>query len=778
MRTILRANIKRQKGSFIGIVLLIFIISTAIATVLAVWNNSRKYEEQKIEELGYGDITSWVGGLEDYSELESQIGNVEGVERTDSQKLIYCDYTINGKKSSSNGMLLTYEPSEYNYGIFTDDMKNLKYNAEPVKEGCVYITPALRSMFDVDLGDKLVITVGRDETISLTVDGYFEDPFMGSAMMGMKSFIISDADYETISSMTMDNEYLHSGRMIHIFKSANSKITAGMLQQKINDETAIGSCAVFSYQKDNIEGFMLILVNIIAGFLIVFVVVLLIVAGVVIGHNISSSIEQDYVNMGIFKAVGYTGKSLRTLQLWQYFIAIIVGLAAGTPCAVLLTKTVNRIIVSITGLLIPSKLPIGLCMAAYAVITLLLIGFVYIKSRKIEKITPIKAIRQGSDDVFFSSAGTMPVYGKGLNFWLAMRQLVTGKKQYISACIVTVLLVFFVSLVGRIGAWIGPDGEGMMKSFGAAEYTLGVRCEDDSVDNEVREYISSRTDILDEFWMGMSSVTINNIDYTVNVISEPDRYSILKGRTCKYDNEVVLTEFVAKDIGVDIGDTVDVSWGGNTEKYIVSGIYQCANDMGSNFGMNQEGFARIYSTSDRFGLYHNYIIRDTNIKQSICDYLADKFGDSIAVDINSWSGLASIVNAVNALEILMYVIVVIFILVVISLTGSKILYKEQHDLGIYKSLGFSCVRLRITFAIRFMAVALVGSILGIVISIFITDPFTTILLKLCGISSFTSNPGLWQMLWPGIIVVVLFSVFAYIAAGRIKKVSPAILIKE
>lgn len=106
------------------------------------------------------------------------------------------------------------------------------------------------------------------------------------------------------------------------------------------------------------------------------------------------------------------------------------------------------------------------------------------------------------------------------------------------------------------------------------------------------------------------------------------------------------------------------------------------------------------------------------------------------------------------LELFMYAIVIIFIVVVVSMTGSKVLYREQHDLGIYKSLGFSSAKLRFTFSIRFGAVSLVGSILGVILNAVITDPITTALLKTCGISTFSSSLNPLQMITPASIVVL------------------------
>ena len=50
-------------------------------------------------------------------------------------------------------------------------------------------------------------------------------------------------------------------------------------------------------------------------------------------------------------------------------------------------------------------------------------------------------------------------------------------------------------------------------------------------------------------------------------------YHILKGRSCRYDNEAVVTESVAKDQQVGIGDTIQIEYDGQTG-YVYSGLLE------------------------------------------------------------------------------------------------------------------------------------------------------------------------------------------------------------
>lgn len=111
-------------------------------------------------------------------------------------------------------------------------------------------------------------------------------------------------------------------------------------------------------------------------------------------------------------------------------------------------------------------------------------------------------------------------------------------------------------------------------------------------------------------------------------------------------------------------------------------------------------------------------------------------------------------------------------------TGSKVLQAEQKDLAIFKTLGLTSIGLRKMFALRFTIVSLIGSAIGTLFSILFTDKIVSNLLKLSGISNFSSTPSVINSLLPIVIVVTLFTLFAYLLSAKVKRDSPIMLVGE
>lgn len=779
-KTLLKANLKRHKGALYGIFILTLLVAAALGTVLIVWTNAEKYIDSELDRTGFGELTAWVANLPDTSDLENSIESLEEIERVETQSLIYSDYTANEMESDSEGQLITYNPLENRYRFFTDDLSGYAEHPDEITLGEVYVSPSMISMFGIKLGDEITFPIARaGRNLTLTVKGFYEDVYMGSSMIGMKGFLISESDryiaLDIIHNAGID-ALARNGAMLHIFGAEGSELTVSELNSLLNEQTALAEYTETIHSKEAIAGFMLILQNAFSGILLAFVLVLLFVVLIVLSHSISSTIASDFVNMGILKTVGFDSSQLRLLQLLQYSIPAILGLVIGFLLSAPLSGLISDATLTTTGVLIPKTPSLLFMLTAFVLISLLLVLFIFIRTRKIGKITPMKAIR-GETDGAITQIKRPAAFGGKIHFRLAFRQLMSGKSRYIGAFVVALLLVFFASLVGRMDSWLGSDGKGMMDAFNPADHDIGVQSFGELTQEEFEKNIREYSDITDTYVLAMPTATLNGISYTANVIDEPERFHILEGRTCTGNNEIVITEFIAANSGIAIGDTVTVRGDNGSAEYIVSGIYSCANDMGDNFGMNREGYLKIGNDSPNLWCWH-YFLADSSQKGAITEALESAYGGDIHVHENTWPGLFGIISAMQALLVLMYALVIAFILIVTVMTGSKILSAEQKDLGIYKAIGFSSASLRLTFSLRFAIVAVLGGLVGIILAAVMTDAIVSSVMKLAGISNFESHPNFISVILPMVIVTVLFAAFGWLCAGKIKKVPLTVLVTD
>lgn len=780
-RTMIKAGIKKHKGSLFGIAVLMFLVSLSLSAVLTVYLGGRSHIRREIHRAGFGNLTAWVSEVPDMGSLTGSIQEQKEIQKVEVQDLIFADYEANGVKSDSEGQLMPWTPEEERYHFFQKDLAGHRVPPQKISSGQIYVSPSMLTIMNLKIGDAVTFPLARGgESISFQVAGYYEDPFMGSSMIGMKGFLISAGDYEKILQKIEKagrDRLAESGAMIHLSVKDGSKINMSAVQQILYENTPLSEYTEFMYSADAVEGFMVILQNAFCGLLAAFAMVLLGTAVIILSHSISGIIEQEHKNMGILKTVGFTGPQLMCQQMVQYMAAMAAGILLGILAAFGLAGIVNLMTLTTTGVLLPDDFPVLSSIAVFAAILLLLAGFTALKMRKIILITPMKAIRGDTAEISWKPKKVSLIKAEGLSLRLALRQIWSGKKHYISACLVAVLLVFFASLTGRMNAWLGPDGKGMMDAFNPADLDLGVQAsgklDPETIDETVRTY----TEITDSYLLAMPSVSAGGMNVTANVITEPERFHISRGKTCIKKNEIVLTETMASDLGVTIGDRVAVRGDVKSREFTVSGIYHCANGMGANIGMNRDGYLTIGKDDPRQWCRH-YFLKDSTQKGAITKALESAYGGDVHIHENSWPGLSGIIRAMHMLLVFMYGMIALFIFIVTVMTGNRILAAEQKDLGIYKSLGCSAGMLRLTFSLRFGIVSVIGAAAGTVLAAWMTDPAVSRVMRLMGISNFASCPTVGNAAVPGAAVIFLFMFFSWLAAGRIKKTDMTVLTTE
>ena len=771
-RMLLKVAIKKQKGSIAGIFLLVFVLSLCLFSAITVYISGINSVESEMQRLGFGDFTIWTSGQPD--RLTAEIESLPDVDRVLCQPLIFTGYEINGSYSDNEGQLLVYDGSVPYRFLSADGVE------QPIPEimpGTVYISPALCSSFDVEIGDTIQFELSRTNGIkSLEVVGYFADAFMGSSMIDMKSFLIHEDDWTEMQELIFgaaDVDVLgRSGAMFHIFRSGDSMLSNLDFHRQIYDFTDISLYTEFTYRQESILNYMLLLQNILSGFLIAFSAVLLLICLIIIGHSLSVVVEQEKQDMAVLKTMGLSGSGLRGLYLTLYGGTVLTGLLVGLVLACGMSGQLAKAMVSSTGMLIELFFPAGVISAIFLGILALFAVFLFVRTRRILKIAPVQTIREAADGVKITSA----LRKRYLSLDIALRELRSGKRKYIALCMIAVFLALFLSVIGRMGTWLGPNGEGLMNTFSVADHDLGVQPFNESVPmDEIERIINWYSPISETYELAMQSVTVNGQEYTANVLNDTKWFHVLSGDVCD-GNSILITDTVASELALSIGDTVQVAANGRMENYTVSGIYQCANGMGSNIGMSLSGYSKIGDITGYIWCYH-YILENGMVRDYAMAYLQENYR-GIDVHTNSWSGLSGIVFVMHALIVIIYLVAALFILVSVALAANKLLQFETGKMAIYKSLGMSSDRLRFSFALRFLIVVIIGTGIGICISAFCADSAIVSIFKMFGIGEFNSGFSVLGTILPMASIPLLFFGFAFAFSMKLKRVSIINLISQ
>ena len=790
--TLLKANIKHRKSSFISLLLLMMIVSTVLTSVVSTRENISKRADAANEQAGTGDIVVFIQDNSLTDEMIAKAKNCDSVQNVDITKsIVSFEATVNAQKSDTLLYLTAYDSKKSSLGIYSDDSRSFVQNNPLLNGGEVYLPLSMKNTYSCTKGDKLCVQF-KNKTEEFTIAGFIEEPLMGSDVIVMKKILITQADFnrmydENLSEQNngvLSSQYSAAIDLVSIFSTPEYSDKVNQMTREVNDASNIISFAASVLTKEQSVTHTLILPQVLCSVLLIFVFLLLIIVILVLSNSISTSIEMDYVNLGILKSQGITKGKIRLILLLQYLIPTMLGSIIGLFLSIPIVDFFRIVFINSCGLLFPSRVLFAESLGILLFILTVLAAIIFIQSRKVSKISPVRAISGGIETIHFSSILQVPVLGKSkalLGLRLALRQLTSNIRQYAGTCMILSLLVLYLSTCASFKETFTEkyynEMYGVVSSDVLVNYNGNMGMQDD-----VEKEISKFSDVKESFFYKKKSFIMEDIQYTTQILDNMDYLnSVLEGRAPKYDNEIVITNFIRERINKTIGDKVLIKSGENASEFMITGIYDSCTGAGNCFAVTLDGAEKLvpeFNANSR-----NYILENSAQKQNVIKAINEKYSDKYHIEAKttcamSESTVRTVMNSTNSIILFVYLVSVIFTMIVIWIVCNKSFLKEKHNLGIYKAFGFTSLSIRLQFCIRYFFVAFVGSIIGCILFIAFGDLLNGTTLIALGISNYDSNLTITNLLIPPIIICLFVFVTAFVTLRKVKHVEPKELIVE
>lgn len=770
--TLLKANIRHKKGAFLSIILLMSMISTALMLILSVWNNIYGGIQDAQQRKDVGNMLCIVDGYTLNHELLSKVENHPLVQKIKEEEVLAAWKVI-------------YDDTDYGNPVYIRELSSDNRLLRPqgtgflqeipkLKPGEIYIPQGLKTNFSCDIGDTLKIVFAK-QTYDFRIMGVIEEPELGASVIGWKNVFIGHEDFVNIYTeleqvSKAQGEFSGVGVQLSIYKKDSCNLTDAKFARQVNLDTGIADMSSGVITRELMLKYTSLFPQIICTILMVFVMLLLAAVIVIMCHSVSTGIEMEYVTFGIMKSQGFVTRKIQLILLIQYLSAewmgAIFGLLAGIP----LCRTFGNVFYPITGIIPRNDLAIEKCCGILLGVFAVSAFSVVLITRKIAKISPVRAIAGGAKGIYFESRVQCPVSQRMLSASLGLRQFTSNKKQYVGVtCIVTILVYFMVTMMVLTNVITATS----------AWETMGI------------EY----ADLDIEFVEGASELEIQNVERTIRKTSEfrisyrscGNYYmsvegeqmmaciydgaeyvkAISKGRAPFYKNEVVMTEIAAQNLGLKIGDTVTIAFRDKKAQYMISGLNQHMNDAGINFSMTKDAAEKLGTMTVR---YLGYILEDKFQGEQIEVDLNQEYGELLTVGYHNNVMDESYQLAIQAMTLIVYGFSILFAMIVIHMVCSKAFVRERRDIGIYKALGFTSKKLRLQFAVRFSIVAILGALFGSGFAAVFVGDMLSVILRAVGISSFQVTFSVATFVVPAMVICACFFFFAFAASRKIKVV--------
>ena len=573
-----------------------------------------------------------------------------------------------------------------------------------VKEGEIYVPVCYRSMYDIRVGDT--VQIGNEK---LTVAGFIRDSQMSSMMASSKRFLVSETDYARMKVLG-EEEYL-----IEFLLKENADTDSFA--------TAYGNAGLYT-NGPAITKPLVRMMNALSDGIMIMVIFLvgigvLLISLLCICFITALGVEKDRREVGMLKALGVANKDIRFLYFSKYILLSVIGAVVGLAGAGILVKPLSGTLREIYGASANGMLSAVIAALVCAVVQGVILLFIRNVLKKFERMTTLEAL--------FS----VKTQGKKAEIG---QQVIIG--LVVAACVSLALIP--QNLSSTISA---PDFVTYM-GIGDAEIRMDVRQSEEigRITEELSEKLSTDPEVLKYVTLKTVSCPVYLADEEqVNLLVEIGDHSVFpvryaEGRQPEAEREIVLSSLQAEDLGLKLGDTLDV---GTTLKsatslqnddsqavdssvpYVVCGIYSDITNGGKTAkakslptSENAEEnviWSVIYLTLQEGVAAEQWM---SGYKQNgvevvnIADYVQGTYGPTI--------------DQIESAKLIALGIAILIVLVVVLLFMRLFVERKRYSVSLQKALGFSASDIRQTyFGLGFVPVlagllagVLFGNILG------------------------------------------------------------------
>lgn len=647
-----------------------------------------------------------------------------------------------------------------------------------VQDGEIGLPINIKNTSGIKLGDQLTIDL---EGISKTfvVKEFFKDAFMGSDLIGLKRFIISQHDYDEIKQNVPEEKWIQFWSFVENSDENQSDLATEFSKSNILSD--------FDIDKSLVE-LMFMTDRILSAILFIVSLFLIFIAFLTLRFTIVSTIQDDYKEIGVMKAIGFTNVSIKKLYLMKYFGLSVVGGVIGLGISLPLTRIVS---VRVSEYVIVPDSSTGMIVSVFSTVIIVAITLLFCSMcmRKINKASAVDAIRQGHNGERFKASRKMNLHKSKVlhtTLFLAISDVLNQFKGYTTLIITfvlsTVIILIPINLANTILApkfisHLGTTHADFYSLTEPAEDTISkVQAEMDRLEQEFRDknfdvtlsvdYFFNTKYILDD---GEDSRRIIGMNSETKAEQYESEYEYLDGVAPKLENEIAITSMMAEKYNKNIGDSIVFEIDGKKKTFLISGTHQTIDNEGymvrlsDNFKpLNVAGYllmGNINAIADE----KPKIIED--MKEQL-EHLNIKSAMDIIGDLTG-----GFMGQLKMIIVLIIAIVSLITFFITSLFIRLLIAKEIQGIAIMKSLGFTNGLIKLWQSLRILILLVASIILGVFVANVLGGQLVGMVFKMFGLTKFSMDivPLQVYVLCPLVIItVVLLAV--YTSCGQIKKI--------
>ena len=710
---ILKKDLKRKKT--MNIILLLFVIlcsmfaTAAVNNIIAVTGGIEHYFD--LADVPDVNVQMFNSGENDLGEKIGELACVREI-RTEHWLVVSSSkyFRHNGKKLA-NFTNVAYLLSDREMAVNYFDKNN--HIIESVDKGCFYASASFLQDIDIKEGDEVELDVGESH-LTLKFMGRFKGALFHSGNSYPPYLIMNSADYD----------YLDKDEATHIMNCGQLCVNTSdvdEIRELVKNYSGVlvntrEECKSI-YLYDMFSAYILMLISI----------VLMFTAFVVLRFTIGFTVSEEFREIGVMKAVGIDNGSIRSLYIVKYLVITVVGTLIGYFCSVplgdMMMKTVseNMVLGSGNGTLM------GLLSSAVVVIIVLL--FCYGCTRRVNKLSPIDAVRNGQTGERFRRKSLLHLGRVKLPqaVFFPVNDVISSPKQFSIVIVVFTFCILLMTIMSNFALTFKSEKLLRFLDVASSEAHImdseifGAVLEDQSTHKQI---IADTEKLLADNGMPGKCTMIVGGQFEVSHKDKTAKltFGVIKGETNdtlyvdkgsapQKTDEIAVTAGTLDDLGAEIGDRVtavinDIEYGfiitGTCSSFVTQAFLYKDFDLGHLRASNVRGVQIHFDGSPDKEQINQNIEKLKNLLKTDKVYSTPDF-------VNNLTGMSDTLNAIK--QMMMVITVVVTALIVILMERSFI-SKEKSEIALMKAVGIPDSSIVAQHTLRFVIVSVIACIVS------------------------------------------------------------------
>ena len=646
----------------------------------------------------------------------------------------------------------------------------------PLESNIIYIPHFMLHEGEFAVGDDFVLGFGGIE-YDLIVGASTEEIMFGAQLNNMWRVYVSDEMFDTMYNANPQSPFsLVSGRLVDIGYSTALELYFGdnfdgfaSVWLLSNTQTARTANPLFVSLIVTVFSFILVIISIFT-----------------IRFRIVNNIEEGMTNIGILKAVGYGNHHIILSIVLQFTIIALIGGVLGVLVAQAMFPLVSMLMEPFLGLLWNPTFDIPFMLAAIGIMLVLVPIFSLLSSLRISKLHPLAALRGGTAKLN-RSRNPVPLDNSlgNLSFLLALKQLLSTKKQTVTISIIIALLTFasIAGLATHYNLNINQEAYSLLLSGESPDIVVLVSDPDNvqgfissmNSRDDVRSIFGHTTDFL------LTNGEVMSFIITVEHPHLQEAGSLIEGRYPETPYETVVGFTASNRYGWAIGDWVTIS-DQQEASFEIVGIKQGGSMGGASNGIISGGGRLRINPDFRFTAYSVYLVDGVDMADFASD-ISSAHGDVISmVNLAREARLASmdLVGFIfGPVAYSMVVATTFVVMLVLYMIIKTTILRRRKELGIHKALGFTTLQLMNQISLSMTPPLIIGVIAGGLAGSVGFNPVFSLITR-GGLGIVQPNlpiPVDWMILVCIALVVVAYCV-SMLISWNIRRISAYALVSE